>query len=142
MLFWNKTGKVFFHVKTQRKVMSLFWDFLQCFPPPPLPDCLKNSITFFLFGLCWVWKSMLTKVFTLSVFQIFLSLSVSHHFCPQNAFFWLKIAYIDGKQTNQKYFYKNEIFECLRCFYIPWLYQKLQIGANYDCSNTRRWWGK
>ena len=34
------------------------------------------------------------------------------------------------------------MFECLRCFYIPWMYQKLQIGTNYDCSNTRRWWGK
>ena len=49
------------NVKTQRKVMSLFRDFLQCSPPPSLPDCLQNAITFFLFGLCWVWTSMLDK---------------------------------------------------------------------------------
>ena len=52
-----------------------------------------------------------------------------------------KIAYIDGKQTNQNIFL-NDRFKCLKCFYIPWLYQKLQIGTNYDCSNTRRWWEK
>ena len=45
-------GFAFFHVKTQRKVMSLFRDFLQGFSPLYLPDCLQNAITFFLFGLC------------------------------------------------------------------------------------------
>ena len=89
---------------------------------------------------------MLDKSFHFVCFlKIFLILSVSHHFClvfGKKSSFLLKIAYIDGKQTNQKIFKKNEMFECLRCFYIPWLYLKLQIGTNYDCSNTRRWWGK
>ena len=35
---------------------------------------------FFLFGPCWVWKSMLAKSFYFVCFQFFLELSVSHQF--------------------------------------------------------------
>ena len=38
------------------RFFGIFWKV-----PPYLPDCLQNAITFFLFGLCWVWKSMLDK---------------------------------------------------------------------------------
>ena len=47
------------HIKTQRNVMSIFRDFLQ--GSPYLPDYLQNAINFFVFGLCWIWKSMLDK---------------------------------------------------------------------------------
>ena len=58
-----------------------FSGFSAVFPPPSLPDCLQNAITFFLFGLCWVWKSMLDKSIHFVCFpKKNLSLSVSHHF--------------------------------------------------------------
>ena len=68
--------------------------------------------------------------FSLCLFsQKKLILSVSHHFWlvfgQKTHFFWLKIAYIDGKQTNKKVFSKNDKFQCFRCFFIPWMYQKL-----------------
>ena len=75
---WHRS--MFSNVKIQRKVVSLFRDFLEG-SPPYLPDCLQNAITFFLFGLCWVWKSMLDKSIHIVCFsKKKLSLSVSHHF--------------------------------------------------------------
>ena len=56
------------HIKTQRKVVPLFRDFLWCFTPL-LWRCLQNAISLFLFGFCRVWNSMLNKSFHFSVVQ-------------------------------------------------------------------------
>ena len=57
-------------------------------------------------------------------------------FKPKKAFFSQKQGKNGGKQTNSNFFQKNKKFECFRCFFIPWLYQKLRIWKSYDCSNT------
>ena len=103
------------YIKTQRKVVSLFRDFLEGFSPPHLPDCLQNAITFFLFGLCWVWKSMLDKSIHFVCFpKKNLSLSVSHHFHPLFSKNWVFFAknYVYWWETDklQKFFFKWKVW--------------------------------
>ena len=94
--------------------------------PPYLPDCLQNAITFFLFSLCWVWKSVLNKGIHFVCFRKKISLSVSHHFYSPFSKNWVLFAkncvyWRGNRQTTKKYFF-NEMFECFRCFFIRWLY--------------------
>ena len=100
--FWEVKLK-FEHNKTQRKVMSLFRDFLEGSPPPHLPDCLQNAITFFsIWSLLSSEKYVRQKPSLCLFSKNNLSLSVFHHFTLflKNESFLPKITYIGGKQTN------------------------------------------
>ena len=134
------------HIKNHRKVVSDLPGKIVGFPPPPVTTLTSKCHNFFSIGSLSSLEMHVRQKFSLCLFsQFFLILSVSHYFClvfGQKRFFWLKFAYIDGKQTNWIFFQNNKKFECFRCFFIPWLYQKLQIWKSYDCSNTRLWWKK
>ena len=119
-----------------------------CKVPPYLPDCLQNAITLFLFGLCWVWRSMLDKSihfvcfpkkFEFVCFPPFLL-----SFFKKIESFFPKIAYIGGKQTNSKKTFLNEKFECFRI---------LDAFSSAGCTKSFKfervmivqahpWWGK
>ena len=120
-----KINKILHTSKPNERSCRILGNCLPFFAPPP-PPCysggLQNGITFFLLGPCWVWKSMLDKSFHFICFQK--NFGVCLFPTPFTSFFqkmWsflAKIAYIGGKQTNQNFFFKNEMFECLRCFCI------------------------
>ena len=99
--FWPNS----YQVKTQRKVMSLFRDFLQGFSSTHhLRSCLQNNIAFFLFGFCCVWKSTLDKSFHFvcfpNCFGVCLFPTIFTFLFKKKYMFLLNIAYMGGKQTN------------------------------------------
>ena len=94
--------------------------------PPLLTGLSSKCHNFFLFGLCWVWKSMLDKSIHFVCFPKKIEFVCFPPFFTllfqKIASFLPKIVYIGGKQTNYKKQFLNEKFECFRCFFIHWLY--------------------
>ena len=130
MLYQRKLWKhQFFNFACQNptKGYVAFSGFSGRFPPPPyLQDCLQSAITFFLFGLCWVRKSMLDKsihfvCFPKKTIWVCLFSTILPPFFKKTSPFCQKLRILVGnRQTKKKIL--NKKFECFRCFFIRWLY--------------------
>ena len=133
------------HQKPTKGGVGFAWK--NCWVPPPLVTTLTSKCHNFFsieslsslemyvrqkFSLCLFSQNK----FDFVCFPLFLPC-----FWPKNAFFGLKSRILMGNRQT-KTFKKKKNFKCFRCFFIPWLYQKLQIWKSYDCSNTRLWWKK
>jgi len=122
----KKTVFLFFMSKPNERSCRFFGIFWKVSPLPYLPDCLQNATTFFLFGLCRVWKSMFDKSihfvcfpkeFWVYLFPTIFTLLFQKKLCP----FCQKLRVLAGNRQTTKNFL-NEKFECFRCFFIRWLY--------------------
>ena len=115
-----------------------FSGFSAC-PLPYLRCCLQNAITFFLCGLCWVWKGMRDKSFHFLCFpKKNWSLSVSS-FSQKNRLFCPKSHTLVGNRQT-KFKKKMKSLNVSYAFSIAVL--KAPNLTESWSSNTRPWLGK